>query len=334
MKLGLFLGTQHPGGDDPAQRVAEHVEQVRLIAGAGYDAVWLGQHYVSYPNQYLQPVPLLGRLAADARDMWLGTNLLLLPMQRPVEVAEQFATLDAITGGKVILGVGLGYREEEFAALGVPIKTRVGRMEEGIEIIKRLWTEDDVTFEGKYYRLSHVSIRPRPIQQPRIPIWIGATADPAVRRAAMYGDAWIASNVSDLHTVKAQAEMYEKVRAEAGLPPAEEFARCVDMYVAPTREQAWREGGPFIAAKYRSYHAWGMGGNLPREAPLDVALDKLAEDRFIIGDPEDCVREFKRHRDDLGVTHLIVRVQFPGMTQRQVLDALSLLAERVIPELR
>src|SRR3712207_6149537 len=240
-------------------------------------------------------MPLLGRLAADAGEMILGTNIILLPLHHPVEIAEQFATLDALTAGRIVLGVGLGYREEEFAAFGVPIRTRVGRFTESIEIIKRLWTEDDVSYEGKYYRLANVSIRPRPVQQPRPPVWIGATSEPAIRRAAVHGDAWMAAPNDTVPRMRELLALYREARAEAGLPPAAEFAKILDMYVAPTREEAWRDGAPAIAEKYRAYAAWGLGGG------LDATIEELARDRFVIGDPEDCLREFRRHRDELGV---------------------------------
>ena len=334
MKVGVFLGSQQRGEDDPVQRIGEYVEQVRLMAEAGYDSVWLGQHYVTAPEQFYQPIPLLGRLAADAGEMILGTNLILLPLHHPVEIAEQFATLDALTGGRIVLGVGLGYREEEFAAFGVPIRTRVGRMTESIEIIKRLWTEDDVSYQGKYYQLTNVSIRPRPVQKPRPAIWIGATSVPAIRRAAVYGDAWMAAPKDTVPMMKEQLALYRQARSEAGLPPAAEFAKTLDMYVAPTREQAWRDGAPAIAEKYRAYATWGLGGAQPEGRGLDVAIAELARDRFVIGDPDDCIQEFRRHRDELDVTHLMIRVQFPGMTHRQVMSCLALVGERVLPELR
>ncbi len=334
MKVGVFLGSQQRGEDDPVRRLGEYVEQVRLMAEAGYDSVWLGQHYVTAPEQFYQPIPLLGRLAAEAGEMILGTNLILLPLHHPVEIAEQFATLDALTGGRIVLGVGLGYREEEFAAFGVPIRTRAGRMTESIEIIKRLWTEDDVTYQGKYYQLTNVSIRPRPVQQPRPPIWIGATSEPAIRRAAVYGDAWMAAPQDTVPVMQEHLALYRQARSEAGLPPAADFAKTLDMYVAPTREQAWREGAPAIAEKYRAYAIWGLGGAQPEGQGLDVAIEELARDRFVIGDPDDCIQEFRRHRDELHVTHLMIRVQFPGMTHRQVMSCLGLVGERVLPELR
>ena len=131
-----------------APRVNALIEQVRLASSLGFDCALAGQHYLSYPVQILQPTPLLGRLAAEAGDMRLGTGIVLLPLQHPVDMAEQVATLDQITGGKFIFGVGLGYEKEEFEAFGLDASQRAARFEESLAIIKRLWTEDEVHFEG------------------------------------------------------------------------------------------------------------------------------------------------------------------------------------------
>ena len=335
MKIGVFLGTQHPADAEMRRAFEDHLEQTRTLRDAGYDAVWVGQHYLTYPEQFFQTTPLLARLAAEAGDMTIGTNLLLLPLHNPVDVAEQYATMDIIANGRFILGVGLGYRQQEYDALGVHRSTRTRRLEETLEVVKRLWTEDHVTFEGRFHRVNDVSIRPRPLQRPRPPIWIGAAADPAVRRAALLGDAWISTSVTTFSAIKAQLELYRRTRAEAGLPPAAEYAKCVELYVAEDRRRAFEESAnTSIAAKYRSYYAWGMGRNVPGEAGETLSVEELARDRFVIGTPDDCIRECRRHRDELGVTHLIVRFNFPGMSPANVLSAMRLFGKEVLPRMR
>ncbi len=334
MKVGVFLGTQHPAAADPRRAFRDHLEQTCALRENGYDAVWVGQHYLTYPEQFFQTTPLLARLAAEAGPMTIGTNLLLLPLHNPVDVAEQYATMDIIADGRFILGVGLGYRQEEYDAFGVDRRTRAGRFEEALELLKRLWTEDHVTFEGQFYRVKDVSIRPRPLQRPRPPIWIGAAADPAVRRAALLGDAWISTSVTTFSAIREQVALYRRARAEAGLPPAAEYAKCVELYVAEDRRRAFEESAPYIAAKYRSYYAWGMGRNVPGETGESLAVEELVRDRFVIGAPDDVIRECRRHRDELGVTHLIVRFNFPGMAQAHVLKAIRLFGREVIPALR
>ncbi|MGH7264272.1 MAG: LLM class flavin-dependent oxidoreductase [Candidatus Rokuibacteriota bacterium] len=334
MKVGVFIGTQHPAEADMRRAFESHLEQTRLIRDSGFDAIWVGQHYLTFPEQFFQTTPLLARLAADAGGMLIGTNLLLLPLHNVVDVAEQYATMDIIAGGRFVLGVGLGYRDVEYAAFDVDRKSRGARFAEQIEALKLLWTRDHASFSGQHVRFSDVSIRPRPLQRPRPPIWVGAAADPAVQRAALLGDAWIATSVTTFSAMKEQVALYRRTRDDAGLPPAAEYAKCVELYVAEDRRRAFEASAPYMAAKYRSYYAWGMGGNVPGESGEGLPLEQLVRDRFIIGTPDDCVRDCLAHRDVLGVTHLIVRFNFPGMPPAQVLGAIELFGREVIPAIR
>ena len=124
MQFGLIVSKQHPPGASMIERFREHVDQVRAARDAGFDLIVMGQHYLSTPFQELQTMPSLARLAAEAGPMTIGTNLLLLPLHNPVDVAEQYATMDVIAGGRFILGVGLGYRSEEYEVFGVERRTQ------------------------------------------------------------------------------------------------------------------------------------------------------------------------------------------------------------------
>src|SRR5438309_765114 len=136
LKLGIYLNTQHPEADDPTRRLAETLEQARLIRALGFDSIWAGEHHVTPGFHFFPQLSLLQRVAVEAEGLWIGTNLNLLPLHNPLEVAEIGAFLDLITGGKFLLGVGLGYRPEEFAAFGVPLAERVSRLTEGVELLR------------------------------------------------------------------------------------------------------------------------------------------------------------------------------------------------------
>src|SRR5437773_7064110 len=156
MKFGIGLSVQHLPEDSQAARFQEHVEQVRLARAVGFTSVWASQHYLSDPFTYFQPIPTLARVAAEARGLTLGTGCLLLPLHHPVEIAEQLATLDVITGGRFVFGVGLGYRDVETRAMEHDPKARVGRLVEGLEVIERLWYGEPVTCEGMRFRVRGV----------------------------------------------------------------------------------------------------------------------------------------------------------------------------------
>lgn len=139
MRFGLFINKQYLPGESAYARYLEHLDQVRLARDLGYDTVIIGQHFLPTPFQEPQPVPLLARLAAESGDMRLGISILLGALLPPLEVAEMGATLDLITGGRFICGLGLGYRRVESDAFGVPMEQRVRRFEDNVQLIRRLW---------------------------------------------------------------------------------------------------------------------------------------------------------------------------------------------------
>ena len=266
MKFGLFLGTEYPARRSMAARVESLVQQVRAARDLGFDCALAGQHYLSYPVQILQPTPLLGRLAAEAGDMRLGTGIVLLPLQHPVDMAEQIATLDQITGGRFIFGVGLGYEDEEFSAFGLRVSDRVGRFEESLEIIKRLWTEDEVRFEGKHFAL-HARPSAWPVQKPHPPVWIAANGHGPVRRAARLGDVWFGNPHARYSTLAEQMDIYEAALAEYGTPRPEEIVVSREVFVAESREEALRVARPALHERYRLRQA-GPGPAASRRGPL------------------------------------------------------------------
>ena len=304
MKLGIYLNAQHPAGDDPARRFAETLEQARLIRSLGFDSIWGGEHHATPGFHYFPLLPMLQRLAAEVPGLEIGTNLVLLPLHNPVEIAEVGAFLDVLTGGRFLLGVGLGYRPEEFAIFGVPMAERVSRLAEGVEIIRRLWTEDKVTHRGRHWTFENLTIRPRPIQSPRPPILVGSQVPAGIARAAegRTGDAQI--------------------------------CRLLEVVCAPDEETAIRRAAPYLLDKYAAYFSWGLEGvTLDPGAPPEAQLRGLAANRFAIGSPDQVVEALLAQRA-AGATHLTMRVSWPGMPQADVLAGIELLGRQVLPEVR
>jgi alkanesulfonate monooxygenase SsuD/methylene tetrahydromethanopterin reductase-like flavin-dependent oxidoreductase (luciferase family) len=334
MKLGIYLNAQHPAGDDPARRFVETLEQVRLIRSLGFDSIWGGEHHATPGFHYFPLLPLLERLAAEADGMWLGTCLVLLPLHNPVELAEVGAFLDVITGGRFILGVGLGYRAEEFALFGVSMAERVSRLSEGVEIIRRLWTEDRVSHRGRHWQLDQVSIRPRPLQAPRPPILVGSQVPDGITRAARIADGWLVVPIPTVDEFAAQAADFAAARSAAGLPPSGHVCRLLEVVCAPDEDTAIRRAAPFLVTKYAAYLSWGIPGiALDPTAPPEAQLRRLAADRFAIGAPAQVVDALLRqHR--AGVTHAAMRVSWPGMGQDDILAGIELLGREVLPEVR
>ena len=331
MDLGLGLSVQHLPDESQPARFQEHVEQVRLARAVGFASVWASQHYLSDPFTYFQPFPTLGRIAAEADGMLLGTGVVLLPLHQPVDVAEQVATLDVITNGRFVFGVGLGYRDVETTAMGHDPKERVGRLEEGLAVLERLWTGEPVTYAGKHFTLRDVRISMPPVQRPRPPIWLAANADAAVRRAARLGDAWLMNPHSTVPTIERQLALFRETRAGLGRPPARAVPLIRECYVADRAATAAAEAAQFLAPKYRAYASWEQDKALPAGESFDLGFAALARDRFLLGDPMQVREEIARYRERLGITSLIVRVQWPGMDQARVLRTIRLLGEQVLP---
>jgi alkanesulfonate monooxygenase SsuD/methylene tetrahydromethanopterin reductase-like flavin-dependent oxidoreductase (luciferase family) len=334
MKLGIYLNSQHPEGDDPARRFAETLEQVRLIRKLGFDSIWAGEHHITPGFHFFPQLALLQRLAAEAEGLWLGTNVTLLPLHNPVELAEVGAFLDVISGGKFLLGVGLGYRPEEYAMYGVPMPERVSRFTEAVGIIGRLWTEDHVTHKGRYWQFSDASIRPRPLQSPRPPIIIGAQVEAAIARAARIGDGWLLVPIPTLDQLATQMATYAAARSAAKLPPSPHICRLLEVGCAADDEQAVRRVAPFLMEKYKAYFSWGLEGlTIDPKAPPEQQFRGLAVNRFAVGSPKSVIDMLlAQHR--AGITHLSMRVSWPGMGQNEILAGIEMLGTKVLPEVR
>jgi len=334
MKLGIYLNSQHPAGDDPARRFAETVEQVRLVRSLGFDSIWAGEHHATPGFHFFPQLPLLYRLAAEAEGLWFGTNVTLLPLHNPVELAEGGAFLDIITGGKFLLGIGLGYRPEEFQIFGVPMAERVSRFTEAVEIIRRLWSEDRVTHAGRHWQFNDITIAPRPLQSPRPPLIIGAQAKAAIARAARIGDGWLVVPLPTLDQLDAQMSAFRSERSAAKLPPAQHFCRLLEVGCAADEETAIRRSAPFLIEKYKSYASWGLEGlTLDPSAAPEQQFRALASKRFAVGTPASVVDMLvAQHR--AGINHLSMRVSWPGMGQDEILASIELLGRKVLPEVR
>jgi alkanesulfonate monooxygenase SsuD/methylene tetrahydromethanopterin reductase-like flavin-dependent oxidoreductase (luciferase family) len=331
MKFGVFISAQQPRSDDPVRRFREAAAQARLAKEAGFDALAAGQHFLSPPYQSLQSLPLLARLVGEAPGLELCLSVLLLSLLNPVQTAEEVASLDVMSEGRAVFGVGIGYRDIEYAAFGTTAKERVPRMLEALHLMKRLWSEDRVTHEGRFFRLREATSTIRPVQQPFPPIWIAANADRAVVRTARLGHSWFINPHAALPTIERQWQRYKEALAEAGhtMPAARPIA--LELCVAPTRQEAVATARPYLEAKYAAYAEWGQDKALPGEVSFRVPFDELARDRFILGTPEEAIHEIEERVRRLESNYLIFRMGWPGMESARILKVIAMMGEKVLP---
>jgi alkanesulfonate monooxygenase SsuD/methylene tetrahydromethanopterin reductase-like flavin-dependent oxidoreductase (luciferase family) len=332
MKLGIYLNSQHPVSDDASVRLAETLEQVRLIRSLGFDSIWAGEHHVTPGFHFFPQFPLLQRVAAEAEGLWIGTNVNLLPLHNPIEIAEVAAFLDIATGGRFIFGAGLGYRPEEYEMFRVPMAERVSRFNEAIDIIKKLWSEDKVTYRGKHWQFTDATIAPKPMQKPRPPIVVGAQVEAAIARAARIGDGWLLVPIPTLDQLAKQMNFYTTARKAAGLPNSPHICRLLEVGCGRDDEAAYARVAPFLMEKYKSYFSWGLEGlKLDPDASPEQQFRDLAVNRFAVGSPAKVIDMLvAQHR--AGITHLSMRVSWPGMAQKDILSGIEMLGRDVLPE--
>ena len=326
MKLGLYMATQWRQGADLAPELANLIEQVRVARASGLASLMVGQHFLSTPLQMFQAMPLLARLAAEAQGMQIGPGLLLLPLLNPVIVAEECATLDWLTGGKAIIGLGLGYRKEEFDSIGVPFKERVPRFVEGVELIRKLWRDDVVEHRGRFHTVTGVTASLKP-QQATLPIWMAGDVEVAVKRAAKLSDAWFPSPMVSEENVTKLNALFRETREAAGLAPAQEYPIIRECHVGTLDEV--REP---LSFKYEAYASWsGDSGFVPADG-IRADFDKFAARRFLIGSESQLVEQIGRYGEKTGTNHILLRVQWPGLGQKMAVRSLERLG-RVVEQL-
>jgi alkanesulfonate monooxygenase SsuD/methylene tetrahydromethanopterin reductase-like flavin-dependent oxidoreductase (luciferase family) len=327
LKVGLYLGTQFPPGTDVAVALRELKEQVRLARQSGFSSLWVPHHYLTHPMQMLAPIPMLSYLLRDCEGMMIGTNIQIMPLLHPVHVAEDAVTLDLLSGGRYVLGIGVGYRDAEFQAFSIPLDERAQRMNESIEIMRRLWTEEKVTYNGQIFRLDDLGIGLKSQRKGGPPIWLAAVVDAAVKRAAQLGDAWLITNFAHLSVLVPQMSLYRKLLADAGKDWPAEVPITRECYIGSTHARALGECKPALQYKYGAYSSWGLDKQSKGAESFEQPFEDFVKDRFIIGDKAFVKDEIQRYHALLGVNHFIMRVQWPGLEHAKALNTISALGE-------
>jgi probable F420-dependent oxidoreductase len=310
----------------------EALEEVIRAEDLGFDSVWMEEHHSVTNHYWPSPLPVLAGFATRTSRLVLGTDIIVAAFHHPVRLAEDVAMLDVISNGRLVLGIAIGYKPDEFALYGVQLEKRGARFEEQLAIMKGLWTQERVQFNGTYYALEG-RLEPKPVQKPHPPVWIGGWGDITLRRAATLADNWIPGPTADLTRLLAGKKQFLERRRAAGRAAPSEWPLTRDVIIADTDQRARELAEEHIMVAYRREYAGGWRHPFI-DASVATDLDKLMEDRFIIGGPEQCVRRLRRFVEQYGMTHLICRMFFPGMPHAHIMRGLELLAREVIPAFR
>jgi probable F420-dependent oxidoreductase len=336
--IGLFTG-QVPA--DPsrtfAQEYAEMLELVRLAEAAGFDSAWVSEHHGSSDGYLPSLLPMLAAFAASTERILLGTGILLAPFHEPLRLAEDSAVVDQLSGGRLLLGLGIGWREEEFRMFGVPRGERAVRTEETIEILRRAWTGRRFSFEGRAFHYDRVKVTPPPARVTGIPIYLGGYADKAVRRAGRLADGYVADAPPE--DAQRYVSLVEESARGAGRDPASLALVLLQNAFVQTDGDAWETVAGGVAHEFGAYDAWEAGADTPENDSLAIAPPDEAELRRFTraGTPEDVAGRLKEilapfgDRPDL---HLVVRLHYPGMDLHTAARAVELFGAKVIPALK
>ena len=311
----------------------ESLAEVTRAEALGFDSVWMEEHHSVANHYWPSPLTVLAGFATRTSRVTLGTDIAVGAFHHPVRLAEDVAMLDVMSGGRVTLGVAIGYKPDEFALYGVPLEKRGARFEEQVAIMKGLWTGERVSFKGAYYTVEG-RVEPAPVQKPHPPLWIGGWGDITLRRAATLADNWIPGPTADLTRLLQGKKQFLANRAAAGRAQAiTEWPLTRDVIIADTDQEARALAEAHIMVAYRREYAGGWRHPFI-DASIATDLDRLMEDRFIIGGPDQCIAKIRRFVEAYGMTHLICRTFFPGMPHAHIMRELELLAKEVMPAFR
>jgi len=328
MRIGFHLTPfWSPTDRTPTQIIDEAIEVVAAASKMGYAWVSMGQHWLSHPTVWPQPFPMLARLAPEAGRMRLKTSVLLLPIMNAVETAESVATLDHITHGRLDVGIAIGYRERELEAAGLARKDRVPKLEESVALMKRLWSGEEVSFEGVYAQVTAGRMGFLPYQRPHPPLEMGAQSVGATRRAARLTDGVMFGPQVAWRDVARLAGVFRGARAEASPGSAGSVGASRSLIVGPDKETAAAAAGAYLERTFRMYRTWDMqeASMVPLQLGFDVALD----DWTINGSPADCIAAIEAARE-MGLDRIGLSIYSLPRTPAARIEYLQMIAEDVL----
>ena len=331
VKFGYLIGFRNPPelsklGD--ADFYAAMFEQIEYLDQAGFDTIWTTEHHFVDDGYLAAVMPMLAAMAARTRHVKIGSFVLLGPFYHPLRLAEDAALVDVISNGRLRLGIGVGYRHEEFEIFQIPRKERVGRTLEGIEILKRAWTGERFDFAGKHFNFKDARVLPKPVS-PKGPelLWGGMNPASITRSAQL--DLGFACNLGS-----GEIRRYHQALRELGKDPAAySVVNTRQVYVADSEDQAWNEIAPGLMYQMELYGKWLDEGGIDtsgRYRPDARALRKGS----ILGPPQQVIEQLRELIAQTPATEIALGMQQPGLDPSLALRSLKRFATEVLPVLR
>ncbi len=324
LNFAVLLDHQFPRTERLADHLDAMIEITELARDLKFDGVF-GIHHFLAELRTPQPFPLLARLIPHSGNMDLGTSVYVASLTNPAQIAEELATIDQLSKGRVIFGTGVGYREEEFDTFGIPRSTRGSRFVESLQIIRGLWSESPFTFRGEHFAVNAQRSSVGPYNERHIPFWIGANAPETITRAARIGDAWIASpNVKERWAIgNLDAFLIEKEKVLPGSSDAARRPICRELLIADTDEEAKQAATRFLKEEYIAYSKYDL------DHFVDM-FDDFMNKSFLVGSPSTVVAKIRTLLAG-GFDYFIFRFFWSGMPYSIAKESLYRFSSEVLP---
>jgi alkanesulfonate monooxygenase SsuD/methylene tetrahydromethanopterin reductase-like flavin-dependent oxidoreductase (luciferase family) len=353
VRFGTYFFLQAPPGRTGAEILPEEVDQMVLAEDLGFDSVWLTEHHYADYGLSSAPSVLLATLAARTRRIQLGMAVYVIPFHHPLRLAEETASIDILSGGRLIVGLGRGNRAFEFFGHGIPQQENRARMEEGVEVLLQAWTRERVNYRGTYWQIDNVPIYPKPLQKPHPPLAFAITSPETIAWAAQHGYAMLSSGLgTPLAAIANNRDLYVNGLRESGYSQTDidrllkRWVVTKHVYVAPTDAEALAEAREpqmwYRDSFIRSMSAEGLTGlheSVYKAAEATIARlsaqtwENLVENALIIGSPDTVaakIAQLEHH----SVGEVVCWMNFGGIPPDKVRRSMRLFAQEVIPRFR
>ena len=350
MKFGMLHLFESPEGRSDKDMVDEQLEIMQSAEELGFDSLWPAEHHFSEYGFCGSPAMTLAALARTTSRIRLGTGVVVLPFNHPLRVAEDYAMLDLLSGGRVELGLGRGYQPIEYSGFNVDPAHSRELFDEGLEIIRQAWTQKHVNFEGKHYQFHDVEVRPRPLQQPHPPMWLAALSEETFEKAGRLGMNLLCSPVfgGSLKEGRERIDRYRDTLSRNGHDPEQhEVGALVMVYAGKTQEQAREEFSKAVIWYFRTFGKYVAPklGQPPlegyewytniRDMASVVEWDQLLEHGAVVCGEADFVAErIHEIREKIGITHFLCWTRLGGLPSEWVRGHMERMRDSVMPALR
>lgn len=347
MRFGIFQSIQLPDPKAEVRYYREALKQVQFAEELGFDSVWLTEHHFSRHGIVSSTLAVLAYLAGVTSTIRLGSAVTVLPFHNPIQVAEEAATVDLLSDGRLDFGAGRGFQWGEYHKLNIAMDEASRRFEESMDVITKAWTvEEPFDHQGEFWTFNDMTIHPKPVQSPHPPIWVAASSPASVERVVKNRWNLMLGQGEPFDSVARQIQSYRGAVGEAGFdydPSRVVVAR--PMYTAATEEQARRDThDPFMWFKQTGQEVGAPPENqvdlLPeqfdsyrRRFSRDVGFnyDAMFDNVALFGTPDQVIQRVETLRQS-GVENLIFFINYGGIDTQKVHDSLELFAKEVMPQ--